>query len=58
MSEKEQIVDAPIGPYSSPADIRAWIQELEQMEQTENVRLSLDEAKEWLRRQEEWDASH
>lgn len=51
MREKgEHIIDPPVGPYSPTNEIRAWILELEQMTETENVRLSLLEAKEWLRR--------
>lgn len=46
--EAEHIIDPPVGPYSPRIDIEAWIEELQRMKQTENVRTSIDEARNWL----------
>jgi hypothetical protein len=43
------MVDAPVGPYSSPDEIRQWIRELESMPQIPYVPEALEEARGWLR---------
>ena len=42
------IIDPPVGPFSDSDEIRAWIAELENMEQGPTVAYSLEEAREWL----------
>ena len=43
------VVDPPVGPYSSAADIRAWIAELlRHPHQTVDVKRAIREAEEWL----------
>ena len=43
------IIDPPITPYSSEAEIKAWITDLEKREKTQSVIESIKQAKEWLR---------
>lgn len=50
-SEKEfTLIDPPVGPYSDPAEIRAWIKELEKMDPAPEVGEAISMAREWLDR--------
>ena len=42
------LIDPPVTPYSDPDDIRAWLAELEQMEETPEVQEAIDNANSWL----------
>lgn len=43
------VVDPPVGPYSSAADIRAWLAELRgHLHQTVDVKKAIQDAEEWL----------
>ena len=43
------VVDPPVGPYSSAADIRAWLAELRgHPHQTVDVKRAIQDAEEWL----------
>jgi len=44
----EQVIDAPVSPYSSEEEIGVWIKELESREQTDSVKAALSEARNWL----------
>lgn len=44
----DQIIDPPVTPYSSTADIEAWIAELERMSDSDAVREALDSARAML----------
>lgn len=48
MSDPEQIIDPPVGPYDLPAAIQAWLDELDQMEPTPDVQAAIEQAQEWL----------
>lgn len=42
------IIDPPVTPYSSEAEIKAWIKDLEKRESTQSVDEAIKQAKEWL----------
>lgn len=45
-----RIIDPPIGPYSPPADIEAWLERLSKMPQEDRaVQRAVAEARQWLR---------
>lgn len=50
------IVDPPVGPFSEPAEIRAWVTQLEkwlaqsEQEDAHIYREAIEEAKGWLER--------
>lgn len=51
MAEKPRaIIDPPVGPYSDPDDIRAWLEELRKMPDNEDVRQAIKEAEQLLER--------
>ena len=44
------VVDPPVGPYSSAADIRSWLAELRGCpHQTVDVKRAIQDAEEWLK---------
>ena len=49
MTQPTQIIDPPIGPSSPVEEIDQWITELEQMEKTNEVKLALEQARDWKR---------
>ena len=42
------MIDPPVTPYSKPKDIEAWIKELRALEKTEEVKIHIEQAEEWL----------
>lgn len=42
------LIDPPVGPYSTRADIEAWIAELRTLGDAPEVREALDDAERWL----------
>lgn len=42
------MIDPPVSPYSSKGEIQAWLDELERMEQTPEVKMAIEDAKRWL----------
>jgi hypothetical protein len=42
------LIDAPVGPYSTKEEIKAWIEELKAMEQVPEVLDAIAEAERWL----------
>ena len=45
---KYTLIDAPVTRWSDASDIKAWLEELEALEHTPEVRRALDMAREWL----------
>ena len=48
MAGPSQIIDPPVSVYSSPEDLRAWLDELRHMEPTPDVQDAIEQAKCWL----------
>lgn len=45
----EMIIDPPVGPYSQPAEIEAWIEQLQEFDSAlPEVQEALAQAREWL----------
>ena len=42
------LIDPPVGPYSTPDEIRRWIDELESMPWVEGLSQPLEQARNWL----------
>lgn len=50
VSPAVHLIDPPVGPYSPPERIRAWIRDLEALQPRDaNVRQALEDARRWLR---------
>lgn len=54
--EINQIIDPPVSAYSSAKDIKAWLGKLQEMEQTDEVKLAINDAQEWLNSAEKREA--
>lgn len=48
MNAPDAIIDAPVGPYSDPHEIRAWIEELRALPESGAIRRALTDAEEML----------
>lgn len=44
----EMIIDPPVGPYSEPEAIEAWLEELREMPENDDVQAAIDQAEGWL----------
>lgn len=44
----KHLIDPPVGPYSTPEELRAWIDELFRMEKSPELMKALEEAHGWL----------
>lgn len=42
------LIDPPVNAYSDKAAIRVWIDDLKSREQTDEVKIALTQAQEWL----------
>ena len=51
-SEREKpafiLIDPPVGPYSGKDAIESWIQELQEMPDSPEVKAAIEQAAEWL----------
>lgn len=43
------IIDPPVGIHSKESEIRAWLDGLKQREQTDEVKLAIRQAEDWLK---------
>ena len=42
------LIDPPVGPYHTPEEIEAWLEELRQMPASSEAAEAIEEAKGWL----------
>jgi len=47
--DKYYLIDPPVGPFSTPKEVEAWLKELAKLEQTTEVRDAIKEAKTLLK---------
>ncbi len=48
--EDKWLIDAPVGPYHTVAEIEVWIEELRNMPDSPEAAEALDQAEGWLER--------